>query len=66
MKKILSTILISLVTLVLVACGDTSQNKTTDEKTVAENASSGNWLEGKRFSAQVSESELKEWIGNLQ
>ena len=31
MKKIISIILISLLTLGLVACGDTSQNKTPDE-----------------------------------
>ena len=34
-------------------------------KNLATNAGSGNWLEGKRFSAQVSENELKDWIGNL-
>ena len=34
-------------------------------KNLATNAGSGNRLEGKRFSAQVSENELKDWIGNL-
>ena len=34
-------------------------------KNLATNAGSGNWLEGKRFSAQVSENELKDWTGNL-
>ena len=33
-------------------------------KNLATNAGSGNWLEGKRFSAQVSENELKDWIVN--
>ena len=31
-------------------------------KNLAKTAGSGNWLEGKRFSANVSESELKEWV----
>lgn len=35
-------------------------------KNLEENAGSGNWIEGKRFSAQVPEDELKDWIANLQ
>lgn len=31
-------------------------------KNLEENAGSGSWLEGKRFSAQVSENELKDWV----
>lgn len=33
---------------------------------LAEQAGSGTWLMGKRFSGSVSESELKEWIDGLQ
>ena len=33
---------------------------------LAENAGSGNWLEGKRFGAGASEDELKNWIKGLQ
>lgn len=35
-------------------------------KNLAENAGSGNWLDGKRFDAKVSESDIKDWIGGLQ
>lgn len=35
-------------------------------KNLAKNAGSGKWLEGKRFNAAVSESEIEEWIGSLQ
>ncbi|MCQ2535140.1 MAG: flavodoxin [Clostridia bacterium] len=35
-------------------------------KNLADNADSGNWLEGQRFSATASESELEDWISNLQ
>lgn len=33
---------------------------------LAENAGSGNWLEGKRFSGSVTESDLQAWIDSLQ
>lgn len=33
---------------------------------LAENAGSGNWLNGQRFGAGVSESELQSWISSLQ
>ena len=35
-------------------------------KNLEENAGSGNWLEGKRFDTEVSESEIKDWISGLQ
>ena len=35
-------------------------------KNLEENAGSGTWLEGKRFSANVSEEELEEWIEDLE
>lgn len=35
-------------------------------KNLAENAKSGNWLEGRRFSGGVSESELRSWIDGLK
>lgn len=31
-------------------------------KNLSENAGSGNWLEGKRFDVNVSDSEIKDWI----
>lgn len=34
-------------------------------KNLAENAGSGNWLDGKRFDVGVSESDLKEWADGL-
>ena len=46
-------------------CTSASSGIGNSGKNLATNAGSGNWLEGKRFSAQVSESELKDWIGNL-
>lgn len=33
---------------------------------LSENAGSGNWLEGKRFDSEVSESDIEEWICGLQ
>ncbi len=33
---------------------------------LAENAGSGNWLEGKRFPGNVSEEELESWIDSIQ
>lgn len=35
-------------------------------KNLAERAGSGNWLDGKRFSGSVSESELRDWINGLK
>ncbi len=35
-------------------------------KNLAENAGSGNWLEGARFSGGASEDELKSWIDSLK
>ena len=35
-------------------------------KNLAGYAGSGNWLEGKRFSATTSEAELEDWINSLQ
>ncbi len=35
-------------------------------KNLEENAGSGNWLDGQRFSGSVSESELKSWIDGLK
>ena len=32
---------------------------------LADNAGSGNWLDGKRFSAGVSEEDIREWISEL-
>ena len=34
-------------------------------KNLANNAGSGNWLEGKRFSGSASEDEIKEWIDSM-
>ena len=34
--------------------------------TLAEQAGSGSWLEGERFSAGVSEDELRSWIDTVQ
>ncbi len=34
-------------------------------KNLAENAKSGNWLDGRRFSGSVSENDLKTWIDGL-
>ena len=33
---------------------------------LAENAGSGNWLEGERLGSNASEDEIREWIGGLQ
>ena len=35
-------------------------------KNLADNAGSGNWLEGERFDGEVSEEELKSWIEGLK
>ncbi len=35
-------------------------------KNLAENAKSGNWLDGRRFPGSVSESELRDWIDGLK
>ena len=35
-------------------------------KHVAEMASSGNWLDGKRFGTRASETEVQEWIDSLE
>ncbi|MGM9682821.1 MAG: hypothetical protein ACI3XQ_04410 [Eubacteriales bacterium] len=34
-------------------------------KLLKESAGSGNWLEGKRFSSRVSETEVAEWVQGL-
>lgn len=35
-------------------------------RNLAENAGSGNWLEGARFDGNVSETELQAWIDGLK
>lgn len=35
-------------------------------KNLADNAGSGNWLDGARFSGRVSEEELSSWINSLK
>ena len=47
-------------------CTSTSSGIGRSGKNLAENAGSGNWLEGKRFGSGASESELEEWINALQ
>ena len=47
-------------------CTSASSGIGNSGKNLAKNAGSGKWLEGKRLSANVSENELKDWIGNLK
>ena len=46
-------------------CTSSSSGMGRSGKNLANNAKSGNWQDGKRFSESVSESELKSWIDNL-
>ena len=46
-------------------CTSSSRGMGRSGQNLAENAGSGNWLEGKRFPGSVSESELESWIGEL-
>ncbi len=46
----------------LAAFGSSAQTETKETQT----AGSGTWLEGERFSASVSESDLQSWIDELQ
>ena len=46
-------------------CTSSSSGLGRSGQNLAENAGSGNWLEGKRFGAGVSEDELREWIEGL-
>ena len=47
-------------------CTSASSGIGNSGKNLAKNAGSGNWLEGKRFSANVSENELKEWVDDAE
>lgn len=47
-------------------CTSSSSGIGRSGQNLAENAGSGNWLEGKRFGAAPSEDELREWINNLK
>ncbi len=47
-------------------CTSSSSGIGRSGQNLAENARSGNWLDGRRFSGNVSESELQEWIGSLK
>ncbi len=46
-------------------CTSSSSGLGRSGQNLAENAGSGNWLEGKRFGAGASEDELREWIEGL-
>lgn len=46
-------------------CTSSSSSLGRSGQNLAENAGSGNWLEGKRFGAGASEDELREWIEGL-
>jgi len=46
-------------------CTSSSSGMGRSGKNLADNAGSGNWLEGKRFPGNVSESELEAWIKDL-
>ena len=47
-------------------CTSSSSGIGRSGKNLADNAKSGNWLDGKRFPGSVSESELRNWIGGLK
>ena len=47
-------------------CTSSSSGMGRSGKNLAENAKSGAWLEGRRFSGGVSESELRDWIEGLK
>lgn len=46
-------------------CTSGSSSIGSSGKNLADNADSGNWLEGKRFNSNASESEIKDWISGL-
>lgn len=47
-------------------CTSSSSNIGRSGKNLADNAKSGTWLDGRRFSGGVSESELRSWIEGLK
>ena len=47
-------------------CTSSSSGIGRSETNLAENAGSGNWLDGQRFGAGASESEIQSWIDGLQ
>ena len=47
-------------------CTSSSSGIGRSGQNLADNAGSGNWLEGKRFGGSVSESELQTWIDSLK
>lgn len=47
-------------------CTSSSSGIGRSGQNLADNAGSGNWLEGKRFGAGASEDELRDWIHNLR
>ena len=46
-------------------CTSASSGVGRSDRNLAENAGSGNWLAGRRFSGSVSESDLRSWIQGL-
>jgi len=47
-------------------CTSSSSGIGASGKNLAENAASGNWLDGKRFGAGVSQADIKDWIDSLR
>ena len=47
-------------------CTSSSSGIGRSGKNLAENAGSGNWLDGQRFGAGVSEADISSWIESLQ
>ena len=47
-------------------CTSSSSGIGRSGQNLAENAGSGSWLEGRRFSGSVSESDLSDWINSMK
>ncbi len=47
-------------------CTSSSSGLGESGELLAEEAGTGNWLEGERFSSGVSEEKVKEWVGGLK
>ena len=47
-------------------CTSGSSDIGSSGQNLAENAGSGNWLDGKRFEGDVSEEDLQAWIDGLE
>lgn len=65
MKKMMLSVLAAMCMLGFTACGNTGSSIGRSGSNLASQAGSGNWLEGGRLDVSISDSEIQDWINDM-